>query len=488
MAKAKKGAEDTAPAAEPEIVVDIGTTGQEEELVLPGAPTIVAPQGDIGETWDEVVDAVDTHVDPELAAADKAFSEAVAPKTPLDTSYIDIACEQQVMSYAKNDPLTKLRRQFNDAISNPHRGDVVSTGILGADLCLFGGVTFGSIHEFYGLSKSGKTLLMCSTAKSAQRVNEDCIVVILDRENAYDVPRLLRLGLDPKRTIIIPARDIPTPTAAYEVMCNILYEIDGSAVMEEAFSKERDALRVKFTKEKDKAKGKTIQDKIKTLTNKIEKISELRKKAMASGFGRFFDTGYSPHVVFIIDSIPAFAEKQDMVEDQGRRAKMWHGILRRFTAVLDPKVMLLVSNHITYKPGTYGSGETKSTGVAVDYYRDCGIKCMGIHSIYDANGVHIGEMLGVEVDKTRRGISNAHTFFPVMRDGVNYYSGVLGYALYIGVAELANKTAYKDGKGKVFPKVRFGGHVLDESDPDFVNKLKGSGLLPAIRDRVGELF
>lgn len=354
---------------------------------------------------------------------------------------------------ASSDAFGKMRKKYRDAMTNPARGKLISTGVLGVDLCLFGGLHYGSVHEFYGVSKTGKSLLMASTARSAQRDDPRALTIVLDRENAWDVPRAVRFGLDPHRTIIIPAIEIPTPQAAYDRLVNLLIDLD--------------------------TQGLSAED--------LKEYNAALKKG--GYFGRLYDEKRSVPVVVIIDSIPAFAEKQEMVEDQGRRAKTWHGILRRLTAVVDAQTMILVSNHITHKPTMYGSGETKSTGSAADYYRDCGIRCMKAHDILNANDVHVGSMLAINVDKTRRGEANSETYFPVRGgEGCSYFSGVLGYAQYLGVVKLANATAYKDGKGKVLPIVRYGGQVLEETDPDFQTKLMASGLLQAIEKAVQELF
>ena len=417
------------------------------------SPTLPSPP-QIPETYNAAEDSyadfaplpVDTAVH---APADAPADAPEERKKNFDATYLDTSMELPKYHTAKTDVVAALRRKYHDAVQNPHRGALISTGIFGLDLCLHGGLTFGSIHEVYGLSKSGKTLVMISTAREAQRRIKDCIVVVLDRENAWDVERAARFGLDMNRTIIIPGRQIPTPQHAYEVIVSMVQDFDGLDIEEDSTAKKR-------------KENKT--------------------------YGRVYDKKKSPHLLFLIDSVPAFAEKAEIVEDQGRRAKMWHAVLRRMTSVVDPKIMVMVSNHIIYKPGSYGSGESKTTGTAIDYYRDCGIKCMRAHGIVGENDVIIGEMLAVEVDKTRRGVSGGTTFFPVYGGGAPYWSGIVGYAMYLGVGELSNKTAYKEGRGKVWPKLRFGGNILDESDPEFPDKLKASGLLPAIREAIERML
>ncbi len=352
-----------------------------------------------------------------------------------------------------------IDKAFLDKISNKYgnvfsegRGDVVSTGVLGVDLITHGGFNFGSIHEMYGLSKTGKSLGMQLIAREAQRTDKNTYVVILDRENAYDEARTATLGLDPARTVIIPSRHLATVEHAYDVITDMMHSFEAAV------------------------DGKDGDD-----------------GQIKGGIGRNYRKTKSPRLVFLIDSMPAFAESDRYVEDQGRRAKMWHAVFRRLTAVLDPKIMILVSNHITYKPTAYGNGETKTTGVAIDYYRDCGIRYTRVADIVDEEERKIGVFMAAEVEKTRRGAMYAKTFFPVYyrQNPIDYYSGVLPYCQYLGLAELANKTAWAKDKGKpnVWPNFKCLGKAISERDPVELEKfVKENDLLKAIAERENELF
>lgn len=378
-----------------------------------------------------------------------------------------------------NKMLGALRKACGDAITQPTRGVLVSTGVIGVDMCLAGGLNFGSAHEFFGFSKSGKTYLMQRTVACAQALLPDCIAVFFDRENAYDPQVLAGVGIDLDRTIIVPAKEIPTPTVLWDVCVNIMEKIDTLYSSEEA-----DAVQA------EKQRMKELRAAAKTDPTMAAQL-DAEKKATKEFFGRRI-TKRSPHVIMCIDSIPAFAEKEDMVEDQGRRAKGWHAFLRRFTGMLEAKLMLLMSNHIIYKPGAYGNPEAKTSGTAIDYYRDCGIKCMSLHSIYDKNDVVIGNVLGVEVDKSRRGAQGGHCFFPVYYSGgASYYSGLLSYMEYLGIAKQANPSTFKDKKayGRVWPtytvEVSGGSIKLSEEDPEKLrDAIEKYGLIQKVQDFV----
>lgn len=341
-----------------------------------------------------------------------------------------------------------LSKQYGNVFADG-RGEVISTGILGVDLITHDGINMGSIHEFYGLSKTGKSLGMQLIAIQAQKADKNTYVIILDRENAYDEQRTASLGLDPARTIIIPSRHLATVERAYEVITDMMQKFEAAV---------------------DDSDGKK-----------------------AGEIGRNYRKTKSPNLVFLIDSMPAFAESEAYVEDMGRRAKAWHSIFRRLTAALDPRIMILVSNHITYSPSAYGSGETKTTGIAIDYYRDCGIKYMKIADMLDEDDRKIGVWMGAEVEKTRRGAMYARTFFPVYykQQPINYYSGVLPYCQYLGIAELANKSTWAKDKGKkaIWPNFKCCDKAINEKDPAKLKAfIEENDLLAKIKVKEAELF
>ena len=215
------------------------------------------------------------------------------------------------------------------------------------------------------------------------------------------------------------------------------------------------------------------------------------KKKGKDLYCRDYDSDKSPHIVFIIDSLPAFSEQEDIVEDQGRRAKKWHAVLRRVTGFLDAKIMVLFSNHVIYKPGMFG-GKTKTSGLSPDYYRDCGIELHLLSELKDASGVVIGSMIHARVDKTRRGASGAETYFPIyFKDGAPRFSGIMPYAEYLGLAEITNAKAFKEGKWQVWANYAVKGVTgkISEQDPAVLEAfVRANNILPMIGAREKELI
>ena len=363
-----------------------------------------------------------------------------------------------------------MRTKLKDTLAQPTRGVVLSTGILGVDILLGGGMNFGSFHEVYGLSKGGKTYLMQRLGAMNHALADDSLNFFFDRENAYDHAGLAAQGLDPTRTFIIPPSAIPTPVDLWNKVTEIMEMLGAGAPKDEL---------AEVAKLSDPTVQQDDGGEKKKGGRKVKSFGNARRITKAS-----------PHVYMAIDSVPAFAEQEDMITDQGRRAKEWHAFFRRFTGILDSKLMLTASNHIIYKPGVYGNPESKTSGMALDYYRDSGVKCMNLHPMYDANGVSIGSMLGIEIEKSRRGGIGGDTFFPVFNNGgVHYYSGILRVAEYFGLVRQTNMSVFKDRKafGRVWAKYEYTGGpkrvVLSEEDPAELGELiQSSGLYAALID------
>lgn len=348
--------------------------------------------------------------------------------------------------------IAALNKAYDEGLD---RGDIVSTGCMGLDLLFHGGTNFGSIHEFYGESKTGKSLVMAMIGREVQRKYKDGIVVILDRENAHPTGRLWQLGLDPERTIRIPAKRIPFVEHAYTAIVDHLSMIEQAA-------------------RGDKGKPKT-------------------KKEGENLIGRVKLVKASPRICFITDSLPSFAEGGNYVEDQGRRAKAWHAVLRRLTGALDAKVMMLFSNQVTYSPQAYGGGAVKTTGVAMDYYRDSGVELIPRGDITTPEGVVCGMWIEAKVPKTRRGPQYTKTLIPLRfaKNPIEHFSGVLGFAEYLGLAELSNKTAWKDRNKNfdIWPNYKCMGKAINERDPEVLRDfLRETQLLQALQDKQEEIF
>lgn len=451
MAKARKNG-----LAAPEVDSESPSSATQSQAVLPPSvtPPPVAPS---------LVPAAPPATPPlPPVAEEKTVAENLAPFVGIVTPPLP----KDYGTYSKeNDAVGYMRRKLGDSLTIPTRGKIVSTGIMGLDILLGGGLNYGSIHEAFGMSKSGKSYLMQKVGAMTQAADEDTLAFFFDRENAYDLAGLQAQGCDPSRTIIVPPAEIPLPEDLWTKIVELMGLIAAGAPKDE------------------------ISEAAKTSDPTISKES---KKAAKARFGNSRKvTKATPHIYMAIDSIPAFAEQQDMIVDQGRRAKSWHAFLRRMTGILDSKLMMMVSNHIIYKPGVYGNPESKTSGLAIDYYRDCGVKCQGLHEIYDGNDVVVGNMLGIEVDKSRRGGAGGHTYFPVrFKGGANYFSGVLPVAEYFGLVKQTNASAFKDRKayGRVWPRFEFTSpagkrYVLSEDNPEELAKgLQESGLYAAMMD------
>ena len=370
-----------------------------------------------------------------------------------------------------SDNFRDVRKIAGDAILTPSRGRLVSSGVLGVDLTLMGGLNFGSVHELYGFSKSGKTYFIQRFGAMAQAMSPTSIAVFFDRENAYDTRTALpSQGLDMNRTIVVPNKDIPDPEHLWEVVLKVIEAIE----------------------KVDYKESERVVEEVQEMVKDDPTLTKERKNAAKEYYGRKPKKA-SPEIYMGVDSVPAFAEQKDMIVDQGRRAKAWHSFLRRMTAALDPKLMMVLSNHIIYKPGIYGNPESKTSGLALDYYRDCGMKCMNLHYLYDANDAKVGNMLGVEAEKNRRGADGGYTYFPVYyKGGASYYSGILPYAVYLGLVQQSNLSTFKDKKayGRVWPAYTWKdasgkSHRLTEENPEALGEqIKENGLYNAILKRV----
>lgn len=350
--------------------------------------------------------------------------------------------------------LASLKKAYGDIDYVP---ELLSSGVIGTDLVLGGGYDWGSIHELFGLSKTGKSYFMQLAAVEAQRAYDDAIAVIYDRENAYKKQRMVAAGFDMSRTIVIPGNQIQTVDVLYEVYLDVTEKIRAMTVADDAGDDQS-------------AEDPTLDDKKKK-----------KRRAFTKKLRR---------IVHIVDSIPAFAETMEYVEDQGRRAKAWHATLRRITGAIDPHQIVLVSNHITYKPGLYGNPETKTGGVGINYYRDSGMKLSNVCDLYDSKERKVGYWIAAEGDKNRRGAMHTATMFPLyFGSGAHRCSGILEYMRILGIAELANPTAWKEKKGKVWPNYKVGGAAINERDPEVLQKfVEKMGIMAQIAEAEKAVF
>jgi recombination protein RecA len=102
--------------------------------------------------------------------------------------------------------LKALRKQFGDDAAMTFEDDrnkdieFISTGSLGLDLALGGGIALGRIVEIYGPESSGKSTICLQICAEAQK--KGYRVAYIDLENALDTSYMRALGCDLKNMII----------------------------------------------------------------------------------------------------------------------------------------------------------------------------------------------------------------------------------------------------------------------------------------------
>ena len=294
----------------------------------------------------------------------------------------------------------------------PDPTDFVSTGNLSLDIMSDGGIPFGYVVEFLGLSSSGKSLFIQQIIANAQKQFE-AIGVLVDRENAYTKERGEQLGIDNSRLIIVKPADIPTVTDAFKFIIKI-----------------------------------------------VEETRAADSKA---------------HIIVGIDSISAFGKDTDLEKsDQGRKAKATHEGLRESLKVVDANVLLLVANQITYKVGVqWGDPRTTTAGESMKYYSTVRFALEDLHKIIDprkGNEV-VGNWIGVEVIKSRLGPSYRTCYLPhFYATGIDYYGGYIRLLVDRGYLKPKNKEEFKRFKGKQVIYTGQGGEKEVYSEDD-VEKL-----------------
>lgn len=233
---------------------------------------------------------------------------------------------------------------------------------------------------------SHNSYMMQKALGVAQAKDENTVGVVLDRENGYVRCRAMETGIIEERLIYIPAEKIPT------------------------------------------------------IDDCFEKIFELIMK--------FRESGESEEVplIFIIDSLDSFAVSgTDTGEEMGRRAKQFHKGFRTLIPMLTEKVIVLVSNHITYNPSImFGKKETKSGGVAIDNYRDVGIELSNRSKFID-KGLVKGYFIKAHVDKARRAPIHRETMLYLdFEKGIHQLSGYLHMlSKYSDLIKPSNQDVFK---------------------------------------------
>jgi len=294
--------------------------------------------------------------------------------------------------------------------------EFVSTGNKAFDLMSDGGVPFGHIAEFLGLSASGKSTFIYKLMANAQR-DYNAVCVLVDRENAYTNSRARQLGIDPDNNFVI------CPPA------DCILASDGMGFL------------------------------INFITSVRESEDRQRKK------GEEVDPAY---IVLAIDSVGAFASDTAIDKSQApRTAKDLHTSFRKIIPLIDNRVMLVFSNHITYKVGIiYGNTTSSTGGEAPKYYSHERFALEDRKKILDATKGNevVGNWLGVEAIKTRLGACYRTCYVRhLYKTGIDYYSGYARLLADRGYLEPKNKSEFKSFKQKT---LSFGEKTVNEDNID----------------------
>ena len=305
--------------------------------------------------------------------------------------------------------VSHLRGKFRKAelaenIKDPT--DFVSTGNLAFDLISDGGMPFGYLAEFLGLSQSGKSSFIYQIIANAQ-TKFNAFGILVDRENAFTQERGQQLGIDNSRLLLAKPVDVPTVYDAFTFIIDSIEEI-----------------RKQEAKEKEKT-----------------------------------------YIVIGVDSISSFSKDVSLEKaDPGRKAKAVHESLREVLTDIDDRTMLLVANQVTYRIGVlFGDPKTTTAGESMKYYSTLRFALEDRKKIIDESrgGEVIGNWLGVEVIKTRRGPCYRTCYIPFSyKNGIPWYGGYARLLAQRGYLKPKNATEFKTFKQRT---LLYGEESLNES-------------------------
>ena len=286
--------------------------------------------------------------------------------------------------------LNKIAKKLKTHVASDDDGklEFASVGNLAFDLCLDGGILFGHVVEFIGLSKSGKSLFLQQIIAQAQE-KYDAVGVLVDRENAYFPKRGEEMGVDNSKLLIAKPADTPTVLDAFQFIIN--------------------------------------------------SISEIRKEDK------------DIYIAVAIDSIASFGKDVALDKaSPGRGAKSVHEGLRELLVHMDKRVMLLVANQITYKVGVnFGDPRTTTAGTSMTYYSTIRIALEDKKRIIDEKRGDevVGNWIGVEVIKTRLGPCGRTIYLRhLYKTGIDYFSGYARLLVKRGYLSPKNKEEFKKFK------------------------------------------
>lgn len=347
---------------------------------------------------------------------------------------------------------TLKKKYRNCDIASELKGptDFLSTGNLAFDLILDGGVPFGYVMEFLGLSSSGKSMFIHKLIGDGQK-KFNAVGILVDRENAYFPKRGEQLGIDNERLLRASPQDVSTVIEGFQFIADS----------------------VNLIRKNDLANYNSQG-------NKCESIYDVPDEAKT-------------HIVVGLDSIAAFDKDTSLDKsDSGRKAKASHEGLRNLTGILDNRMMFLVANQITYKVGVmWGDPRTSTSGESMKYYSTIRVSLEDRRKIIDStrNNEVIGSWIGVEAVKTRLGPCFRSCYVRHYYDtGIDYYSGYARLLVHRGYLVPKNKSEfekfaqstlrYKDGtvdENKIetmlgkYPELKFNSYppwAGDSTDPE----------------------
>jgi recombination protein RecA len=120
-----------------------------------------------------------------------------------------MAKEQTEKKFTMADFAKKLNKEYNNN-NLIIKSDIVpvykrlSSGMMGMDYPLYGGIPYGRLMVFAGLEHSGKTTAACAAIAAYQRENPDKICVYIDVEHSLDLRfQALMNGIDLERLYYI---------------------------------------------------------------------------------------------------------------------------------------------------------------------------------------------------------------------------------------------------------------------------------------------
>jgi len=245
---------------------------------------------------------------------------------------------------------------------DPH--DFVSTGNLAFDLISDGGIPYGGIAEFLGLSASGKSTIIQRVIANSQK-KFGAVGILIDREKAYTKKRAEQLGIDNDNIMVLPPENAILVSDAFNFLIDSITKI--------------------------RAKSKDI------------------------------------YITAAIDSIGAFDQDTSLENSSTpRKAKSLHAGFRKIMPYIDDKVMFLFTNHVTYRIVLYGNPATSSGGEAPKYYSNVRFSLEDAKTIIDPkrNNEVMGNWLRMESIKTRLGPCHRSCMVRhLFKTGIDYYSG-----------------------------------------------------------------